>query len=132
MGHEFAHLWDERQNPSHKFSKELQDWTNWDVRAREYGYKDDFEDFATAVEGYFWHETANVYEWTDDFGTGRQMAVDLGAPDEPDQLALIIPCPPNAQPWEAPCPQLVVRGTEGSERFKDRYDYVQMLFGREW
>jgi YD repeat-containing protein len=129
MGHEFAHLWDERQNPSHKFSKELQGWTNWDVRAREYSYKNDREDFATAVQGYFWHETASDRGWTDDFGELRQDAIDFfGAPDEPDQLA-IIPRPPST---EYDGPQLTLRGTEGSERLKDRYDYVQMLFLHKW
>ncbi len=121
LGHEMAHYWDIAQNDT--LGQEMTKWVNWGDTAKDYGTRSDREDFAGAVEVYFWPQGDENREWTDDDWAGLALANDpaYGGRGK-DGLRLA----PNYQSF--PLNDNNRLSATGTGRVYDRYDYLECKF----
>jgi len=125
LTHEMAHYWDKAQGNT--LRTEMQQWINWGKTATHYAEgKGAGEDFAEAVRMYFWAPVLprleEGREWTDDDWAGRNNYPWTTGPDQlmmtEDQLQLPVG---DRRP-----------SRDGTIQVQDRYDWLQMKFGKPW
>ena len=118
MVHEMAHYWDQAND--HRLSSGMKSWVNWGQTAKDWGTRNDLEDWASAVEVYFWFERPieEGREWTDDNGAGLIRAMNDYGATGPDQLML------DATTLQA--------SATGTIPVQDRYDFLQWKFTGTW
>jgi len=130
--HELGHYWDQRYN--HGLSAWMKQgwgpwgpWVNWGQEATTKGLINDSEDFAEATRIYFWpnHVTQRGRMWSDEWNAGLAESLLHGARGmddlwlDPATLEPVDHNPDGSVP-------------EGAIRTRDRYDFLQFLFGHSW
>lgn len=116
LTHELAHYWDQADG---YLSSDMLSWVNWGEPSTRIGalYPGSPEDFAEAVDVYFWPEMDEGRLWTDDVGAGLALAGGI-----PDSLRITGTDRYGNSVDNASCLVLV----------KDRYDWVQLKLTGVW
>jgi hypothetical protein len=149
LTHEVAHYWD--QGHQLGLSTQMGNWVNWGDPPTEYATENSLEDFAESVTAYLWPDyDGGRFYWTDDFGVGADLAENVMKGKIPERQL-----PPGSYGKHPYADTLVVPAIAPLEGFtiheitarillhdypnqavdvqvRDRYDYVQCMFGHTW